>query len=105
MKNPTRFTIERAKRTRVGRLICRLFGDQTGVVMMEYVIIGVLVVAAAVAMVLVFGDQIRDSFHNMILAIQGKKDTLQENVQSTNETNSGAADTAEETGEAVSGGE
>lgn len=97
--------IERAKRTMLGRAVCRLFGDQAGQAMMEYVVIGVLIVAAAVAMVLVFGDQIRDNFHAMILALQGKKDTLQEHVESANETNSGAANAAEEQGEATAGGE
>lgn len=105
MKYPTKFKLECAKRTMFGRAVCRLFGDQTGQAMMEYVVIGVLVVAAAVAMVLVFGDQIRDNFHAMILALQGKKDTLQQHVEDTGATNEGAANDAEEQGEATAGGE
>ena len=101
----TSLKIAKAKQTRLGRMLCRLFGDERGAVMMEYVVLGVLVVAAAVAIVLVFGDQIRDSFHSMILAMQGKKDTLQSHVEESNTANAAAADAAEETGEAVSGGE
>ena len=105
MKKPSPYALKRAKSTLFGRLLCRLVGEQTGAVMMEYVVVGVLVVAAAVAMVLVFGDQIRDAFHSMILAIQGKKDTLQEHVETSSEANAGAAEAAEEQGEAISGGE
>ena len=105
MKKPSPYALKRAKRTLFGRILCRLVGEQTGAVLMEYVVLGVLVVAAAVAMILVFGDQIRDGIHTMILALQGKKDTAQEHVESTNAANSGAADAAEETGEATSGNE
>lgn len=101
----TPLKIAKAKQTRLGRMLCRLLGDERGAVMMEYVVLGVLVVAAAVAIVLVFGDQIRDSFHSMILGMQGKKDTLQSHVEESNQTNIEAAEAAEETGEAVSGGE
>lgn len=101
----TPLKIAKAKQTRFGRMLCRLFGDERGAVMMEYVVLGVLVVAAAVAIVLVFGDQIRDSFHSMILAMQGKKDTLKEHVEDSNQVNEDAANDAEELGEAVSGNE
>jgi Flp pilus assembly pilin Flp len=77
--------IERAKRTLVGRIVCRLFGDQTGAVLMEYVVLGVLVVAAAVAMVALFGKEIRHKFLVMIHAT----DNDQEQVQNENETRRG----------------
>lgn len=63
--------IERAKRTMLGRFLCRLFGDEAGQTMMEYVIIGVMVAAAAVAVVLLFGKEIRVKFNEMIDAIKG----------------------------------
>lgn len=38
---------------------------------MEYVVLGVLVVAAAVAAAILFGDTIRDNFLIMVYTIQG----------------------------------
>lgn len=64
--NKMKFKIQRAKESALGRFFCRLLGDQGGAVMMEYVVLGVLVVAAAVAIVMVFGDAIHDQFSYMI---------------------------------------
>ena len=66
--------IQAAKRTRLGRALCRLAGDQTGAVMMEYVILGVLVAAAAVLGVTFFGKQIVGGFRVMISAVAGKNE-------------------------------
>ena len=63
--------IARAKRTKFGRFLCRILGEENGAVAMEYVIIGVLVAAAVVAIVMVFGDTIGDMFGTMIKAIIG----------------------------------
>lgn len=54
--------IQRVKNTRVGRLVCRLFGEEKGAVMMEYVIVAVLIAAAAVAAVIYFGKNITGMF-------------------------------------------
>ena len=67
-----KMTIDRAKRTRLGRFFCRLAGEERGAVMMEYVVLGVMVVAAVVALVMLFGKQIRASFEEMIRALMGK---------------------------------
>ena len=64
--------LARAKRTILGRFLCRLFGDEKGQGMMEYVVVGVMVVAAAVAIVLLFGQQIRASWDKMIKALKGE---------------------------------
>ena len=64
--------LARAKRTALGRFLCRLAGDKAGAVMMEYVVLGVMVVAAVVALVMLFGSQIRASFEKMIDAIKGE---------------------------------
>ena len=37
--------IMRAKRSRIGRIVCRLLGDEKGAVTMEYVILAVLIAA------------------------------------------------------------
>lgn len=60
-----------AKRTVFGRFLCRLLGDEAGQAIMEYVVLGVLVVAAAVAAAILFGDTIRDNFLIMVYTIQG----------------------------------
>lgn len=72
MKKTSKFTIERAKRTMFGRLACRLIGDQSGAVLMEYVILGAMIAAAAVALILVFGKGIRERLQEMIDALMGK---------------------------------
>lgn len=53
----------------MGRTLCRLFGDNAGGVMMEYVVLGVLVVAAVVALVAVFGRDIGRGITTMSRAI------------------------------------
>lgn len=94
MKKPSPYAIKRAKRTLFGRVLCRLVGEQTGAVMMEYVVIGVLVVAAAVAMVQLFGGGIRTQFKAMIDALFGRTAKVTEDVQS------GRTDIADKTVEA-----
>lgn len=65
----TPLKIAKAKQTRFGRLLCRLFGDERGAVMMEYVVLGVLLVAGVVAIVITFGDQLQGMFINMMDAM------------------------------------
>lgn len=102
MKKPSKFTIERAKRTMLGRIACRLLGDQTGAVLMEYVVLGVLVVAACVAMIIVFGKEIRESFHKMIEAIKGHP--VQVEQIENNSTLSQEATAAQTQGDNIAGG-
>lgn len=105
MKKPSKFTIERAKRTLLGRVLRRLLGEQTGAVMMEYVVIGVLVVAAAVAMVQLFGGGIRTQFNAMIEALFGRKEKVTDVIDKGLEVIDGEGGTgaAEEFGKHTSG--
>ena len=41
--------VERAKKSFVGKIVCRAMGEETGAVMMEYVIVAVLIAAAVAA--------------------------------------------------------
>lgn len=50
------------KKSRFGRLVCRILGNEKGAVMMEYVIIAVLIAAACVVAVAVFGKTIVGMF-------------------------------------------
>lgn len=70
----TPLKIAKAKQTRFGRVLCRLLGDERGAVMMEYVMIAVLVAAAAVALFMVFGRSIRDKTNAMIETMDGDPD-------------------------------
>lgn len=66
-----------AQRTALGRFLCRLCGDEAGQTLMEYVVLGVLIVAAVVGLVVAFGGSIKDSFVLMIDAIRGDQPQLQ----------------------------
>lgn len=103
MKKPSPYAIKRAKRTLFGRVLCRLVGEQTGAVMMEYVVIGVLVVAAAVAMVQLFGGGIRTQFNAMIEALFGRKDKVESTISTGYSNTAGEAGKAENYGKTVSG--
>ena len=52
----------RAKKTLCGRILCRLIGDEKGAVAMEYIVIALLVAAAVVGLVMVFGGNLRNMF-------------------------------------------
>lgn len=52
--------IRRAKKTLCGRMLCRLMGDECGAVAMEYIVIALLVAAAVVGLVMVFGGNLRN---------------------------------------------
>lgn len=91
--------LERAKRTALGRFLCRLFGDNAGQAMMEYVVLGVLVVAAVVGIVVVFGDSILGGFKTMITAITNPKQAPAEATanRSTSQGGMGTATTEHST--------
>lgn len=55
--------VGRMRRHLLGRVVCRLLGDERGQSMMEYVIIAVLIAAAAVAAVAYFGKDIVAMFN------------------------------------------
>lgn len=63
--------VQRLKKSRIGRVVCRLFGEERGQVMMEYVIVAVLIAAAAVAAVAYFGKDIVAMFNTAGAAATG----------------------------------
>lgn len=77
MDTKMKMRLARAKRTAFGRFLCRLVGDTAGAVMMEYVVLGVLVVAAVVGLVVAFGGTLGSAFKTMSTAIfnPGEKTT------------------------------
>ena len=54
--------VERAKKSFVGKIVCRVMGEETGAVMMEYVIVAVLIAAACAVGVWFFGKDIMNMF-------------------------------------------
>lgn len=70
--------IENMKKTKLGRILCAVLGDEKGAVMMEYVIIALLIATAAVAAVGFFGETITGAFNTMIVAIFGQDKEAQE---------------------------
>ena len=59
-------------RSQIKQVLCRLMGDRAGGVMMEYVILAVLVAAAAVVAVMLFGRGIVTSLSTSTHAIAGE---------------------------------
>lgn len=62
MKHLKNWNIRRAKEHLLGRILCRIAGDEKGAVMMEYVIVAVLIAAACVTAVAMFGRTIVGMF-------------------------------------------
>ena len=81
--------LARAKRTAFGRFLCRLFGDEIGQGLMEWVVLAVLLVAAAVGTVVLFGRYMRAEWYTAMLAMMGKTTSAQEN-QNTLEKSAGS---------------
>jgi len=85
--------IQAAKRTLLGRILCRLAGEQTGAVMMEYVILCTLIAAAAVLGVTFFGKHIVAGFGVIMSAVTGdnKSATAQATANQTTAVTDGTA--------------
>lgn len=94
MKNKT---IQRIKNSKFGRFLCRIVGEDTGAVMMEYVLVAMLIAAATVAAVAYFGRDTQGMFGTLGRAIwgdstgaqanitQGKQDTINNNTKAQQE--------------------
>jgi len=88
MKTRMQIRIQAAKRTLLGRSLCRLAGEQTGAVMMKYVILAVLVAAAAAVVgVTIFGKQVVNGMGLMMSATSdGAPMNLKTAVETTKDT-------------------
>lgn len=64
----------RAKKSFLGRIVCRVAGEETGAVMMEYVIVATLIAAAVAVGVWFFGHDILMAFGMAGEATIGNKD-------------------------------
>lgn len=80
MKN---FRVVRAKRTVMGRMLCRLIGDEKGAVAMEYVVIALLIIAAAVGAAVYFGKTVSNRMSDVAHMVndpdkQGRSDNIRD---------------------------
>lgn len=97
--------IKSLKATRFGRAMARLLGEEKGAVLMEYVVLGVLLVAAVVAAVIVFGNRERDAFDVMGKSINGETAEAQAKQDEARGRQQAGAASAEAQGQGVNGGE
>jgi Flp pilus assembly pilin Flp len=104
MKINQQSKIRMAKRTRLGRMFCRLAGDQTGAVMMEYVILGVMIAAAATLAAIFFGKTIVQNFTTMTQATVGKTDAAKSAAKSAQTTADKAKTDSENARKSIAGG-
>lgn len=93
------------KVTHLGRILTRLFGDENGAVMMEYVVLAVLLVAGVVAIVIAFGGAIAKQFKGAGQAVQGRTKTAGETLVEGRDGFDEAAKKAQDYQKETAGGE
>jgi Flp pilus assembly pilin Flp len=86
--------VERAKKTFVGKVVCRMMGDENGAVMMEYVIVAVMIAAAVAVGAWLFGAQILGLFGVAGDGAMGRTDAAKENIQQMQNDKPGQNDAA-----------
>ncbi len=98
--------LQRAKRTRLGRFLCALMGDQCGAVAMEYVVIALLVAAAVVGVVMVFGSRIANMFTQSTKALastESEMADLAKEVETSRTTDKQRVETQAANGDTIRG--
>ena len=86
-----------AAKSFAGRVLRRLLGEEKGAVMMEYIVVGLLIAAACVIAVAMFGHQITGMFASLAHSVAGNPDqaaNVQAGVQGATAPNFQAADNA-----------
>ena len=91
-----RARLERWKKSAVGRTIVRLLGEEKGAVMMEYVIIAVLIAAACVVAVAMFGKTIVGMFDVASKGATGDHSGAKSSLETTQQTQNTDANKASE---------
>lgn len=72
--------INKMKNSAFGKILRRIVGEETGAVMMEYVIVAVLIAAAAVVAIAYFGKTIVGQANTATIAMEGDGHAAQQNV-------------------------
>ncbi len=84
--------------------MARLFGEESGAVMMEYVVLASLLVAAVVGAVIIFGNRIRSGVNASTQALGGNTDTAQTIQKNANSDATADITTATTEGKTINGG-
>lgn len=79
----TKYTsrINRMKNTRLGKLVCRLVGEESGQAMMEYIVIAVVIAAACALIFAIFGTSIFGQTKTAIQATDGRPNKAAETIE------------------------
>lgn len=93
------------QKTLLGRTLRRLAGEEKGAVMMEYVVLAVLLVAACVAAVIFFGDRIAKQFKAAGEGAGGLPETAATTVTTANSSYQQNMQEAQKNQQAIQGGE
>ena len=92
-------------KTRLGRALRRLVGEETGAVLMEYVVLAVLMVAAVVGAVIVFGNRIAHRFDEAGIATTGSQTSVEAAQTDNQAQDRQSADAAYSHQKTISGGD
>lgn len=87
--------LKKATNSFVGRVLRRLLGEEKGAVMMEYIVVGLLIAAAAVIAISAFGQTLTQMFASIGTSVTGDHETakdIQETAQGTMATGATASD-------------
>ena len=84
------------KNSALGKALVRLFGEEKGAVMMEYVIVAVLIAAACVVAVAMFGKTIVGMFDTAAKGATGDHSGAKQTLDSTQQTQTDDASKASE---------
>ena len=77
--------MKRWKNGRLFKMVCRVMGDKAGGVMMEYVILAVLIAAAVVVAVAMFGKTLVGMFDVAATAATTREKTAKSRLEDTRE--------------------
>ena len=72
---------KKAANSFAGRVLRRLLGEEKGVAMLEYVLLGLLIAAAVIALVAAFGTGIGDMFGVLTKTATNQQNTARTNLQ------------------------
>ena len=92
----TSIRLKRWKKTAAGKILYRLLGEEKGAVMMEYVIVAVLIAAACVVAVAMFGKTIVGMFDVAAKGASGDHSGAKTSLDQTQQTQNSDASKASE---------
>lgn len=84
------------KNNKLARALRRLFGEETGATMMEYVILAVMIAAAVTAAAIYFGNAAKNQMNVAGDAMTGKTGSAEQRAQSSMDIHAAEANAAHE---------